>query len=261
MLNFLQNTMFENTKSSNENFEKHYHNTYTIGLTYKGFLKSYNLNQNFESYEYSCRVNNPNEIHGGVSHHWSHVNFYPRVELLSKVYEQIFFEKRVPIFEKHIIDDKALFMKLNNFFHLVYKNQDKMQIETALIDALSYLILNYTSYVKIDCDIAHNKKIIYQTLEFISDYIDKNITLDMLAKNSSMSKYHFLRAFKKEVGMTPHLFIINEKINRANQLIQKGMPISEASFNVGFSDQSHFTRNFKKYFGYTPKKSNFILYN
>ena len=73
----------------------------------------------------------------------------------------------------------------------------------------------------------------------------------------------FLRVFKKELGLTPHSFIINERLNRANNLIQKGLTISEASIQVGFNDQSHFTRNFKKYFGYTPtllqKNSNIIL--
>jgi len=260
MTNFLKNTLFENVTSSNENFEKHYHDTYTIGLTYRGFLKSYNLNNYFESYSCSCRVNNPGEIHGGLSKEWSHVNFYPRVELLANIYEQIFTQKRLPIFEKHIIYDKTLFSKLNLFFHSVSNKSDAIQIESNLIDALSYLIINYTTYTKKFSDIFDNKKIIKDTLSFIGDSIEQNITLDILAKNCSLSKYHFLRVFKKELGLTPHSFIINERINRANILMQQGISISEAGQMVGFSDQSHFTRTFKKYFGYTPKKSNFILY-
>ncbi len=226
MINFLQNTLFENVKYSNENFEKHYHDTYTIGLTYKGFLKSYNLRQYFESYQYSCRVNNPGEIHGGISDKWSHVNFYPKAELLVSLYEQIFFEKRMPLFEKHIIDDRVLFAKLNIFFHSIYEKMDSIHIETNLIDALSYLILNYTTCSKPYSDMFDNKKIIRQTMNFIGDSIDGNITLDMLAKNCSLSKYHFLRVFKKELGLTPHSFIINERINRANILLQNGVSIS-----------------------------------
>ncbi len=260
MTKFLQNTLFENLKCSSENFEKHYHDTYTIGLTYKGYLKSYNLHQHFNSYRYSCRVNNPGEIHSGVSKEWSHLNFYPKAELLVNIYEQIFFKKRMPLFKKHIIRDKVLFAKLNLFFHSVSDRQDSIHVESNLIDALSYLILNYTSYTKEYSHIFESKKIIKETLDFIGDNISTNITLDMLARNSSLSKYHFLRVFKKELGMTPHSFIVNERINRANILLQNGVSISEASYQVGFSDQSHFTRNFKKYFGYTPKKSNFILY-
>ncbi len=260
MTKILQNTLFEKLKCSSENFKKHYHDTYTIGLTYRGYLKSYNLHQHFRSCRYTCRVNNPGEIHGGVSKEWSHVNFYPKVELLVNIYEQIFFERRMPLFEKHIISDRVLFDKLNLFFHSVSDKLDSIQIESSLIDALSYLILNYASCTKEYSHMFESKKIIKETLNFIGDNISTNITLDMLAKNSSLSKYHFLRVFKKEFGMTPHSFIVNERINRANILLQNGVSISEASFQVGFSDQSHFTRNFKKYFGYTPKKSNFILY-
>ena len=108
-----------------------------------------------------------------------------------------------------------------------------------------------------------NKIILKKSLELINDCIDENISLDTLANNCNLSKYHFLRVFKKYLGLTPHSFIINERLNRANNLIQKGLTISEASIQVGFNDQSHFTRNFKKYFGYTPtllqKNSNIIL--
>ena len=136
-------------------------------------------------------------------------------------------------------------------------------IESNLIDALSYLIINFTSHTKIYDKMFDNKIVLKKSIELINDCIDENISLDKLANNCNLSKYHFLRVFKKEMGLTPHSFIINERLNRANNLIKNGKTISEASLLVGFNDQSHFTRNFKKYFGYTPtllqKNSNIIL--
>ena len=143
------------------------------------------------------------------------------------------------------------------------KKEDEILIETYLIDSLSYLILHFTNYTKYYNDMFDNKLIVKRSLELINDCIDENISLDTLALNCNLSKYHFLRVFKKEIGLTPHSFIINERLNRANNLIKEGITISEASLLVGFNDQSHFTRNFKKYFGYTPtllqKNSNIIL--
>lgn len=263
MTKLLKNTLFENVTHINENFSKHYHDTYTVGLTYDGVLKTYNSNRSFDFYKYSIRVNNPNEVHAGISQHWSHSNFYPTIELLSKLYEQIFFEKKIPFFENYIINDKILFFKLHNFFESFFRKDEDIIIESNLIDSLSYLIINFTSYTKTYTDIFDNKLVLKRSLEFINDCIDENITLDKLANNCQLSKFHFLRVFKKEIGLTPHSFIINERLNRANNLIKKGIPISEASLLVGFNDQSHFTRNFKKYFGYTPslfqKNSNIIL--
>ncbi len=259
----LNNILFENVSFSSEDFTRHYHDTYTVGLTYKGVLKSYNANQSYDSYEYSIRVNNPGEVHAGKSKDWSHVNFYPTVEMMSNLYEQIFSVKKIPYFQRHIVDNKILFMKLHNFFDAYFKKDDDMLIESNLIDALSNLILTSTIYTKDHKQIFEDNRIVKNTYEFIKDSIDTNFTLDSLASNVNLSKYHFLRLFKKEFGLTPHAFIVNERLNRANKLIQKGLPISEASLQVGFNDQSHFSRNFKKYFGYTPsylqKNSNIIL--
>ena len=259
----LNNILFENVSFSSEDFTKHYHDTYTIGLTYKGVLKSYNAYQSFDSYEYSIRINNPGEVHAGKSEKWSHVNFYPTTQMMSNLYEQIFYENKIPYFKRHIVENKILFLKLHNFFDSYFKNEDEILIESNLIDALSNLILTSVIYTKNHKNIFEDKKIVKNTYEYINDSIDTNFTLDSLASNVNLSKYHFLRLFKKEFGLTPHAFIINERLNRANKLIQDGFTISNASVQVGFNDQSHFSRNFKKYFGYTPsslqKNSNIIL--
>jgi len=263
MSNLLHNILFENVTHLTKNFTKHYHNTYTIGLTYKGVLKSYNSYESYESYEYSIRINNPGEVHSGKSKDWSHVNFYPNIDVMTNIYEQIFLEKRTPYFKRHIIDNKILFFKLHNFFNSYFQKEDDILIESNLIDALSNLILTSIIYTKSYENIFEDKRIIKNTYEYINDEIDKKFTLENLASNVNLSKYHFLRLFKKEFGLTPHAFIVNERLNRANRLIQNGLSISQASIQVGFNDQSHYSRNFKKYFGYTPsllqKNSNIIL--
>lgn len=171
--------------------------------------------------------------------------------------------KKIPYFQRNIIDNKTLFMKIHNFFDAYFKREDEILVEALLIDVLSSLILDSTLYTKNYKEIFEDKQIVKQTYELINDSIDTNFTLEMLANNVHLSKYHFLRIFKKDFGLTPHAFIVNERLNRANNLIKSGLSISESSIQVGFSDQSHFSRNFKKYFGYTPsvlqRNSNIIL--
>jgi len=153
--------------------------------------------------------------------------------------------------------------KIHAFFNAYFSKEDLLIIESNLIDALSLLIVRYTNYTKKVEHIFDNKTIVRNTLELIQDTLDTNFSLDELAKNSGLSKFHFLRVFKKELGITPHSFIINERLNKAEKLIRNGTPIAEASLLVGFNDQSHFTRNFKRYYGYTPstlkRNSNIIL--
>ena len=263
-LDYLNNTIFENIENSNGNFSKHYHDTYTIGLTHGGLFKSINEKQSTLSYKNSTRVINPCEIHHGDSNSWKYSNFYPKVELLVEIYEQIFFEKKMPIFEKHIIEDITLYNLLLNFFISAYENNDKMLMESNLINAMSYLIKSYTNTTKNYHGLFDDKLIVKNSIEYIKDLLDTNISLEELAINSSLSKYHYLRVFKKQMGLTPHQYILTQRVHKAKELILSGEKLSHIPISVGFNDQSHFIRNFKKIYGYSPKelqkKSNFILY-
>lgn len=264
-LESLNETIFENIQNSNGQFTKHFHDTYTIGLTHDGLFKSINQDQATISYKYSTRVINPGEVHYGDSNSWKYTNFYPTLELVSEIYEQIFFEKKIPIFSKHIIEDINLYNLLFRFFYSAYKNEDKMLIETNLISALSYLIKNYTSETKNYEPLFNDKSIIKDSIEFIKDSLETNISLDLLATNSSLSKYHYLRVFKNHIGLTPHQYILTQRVQRGKELVLKGVPLNEIATEVGFSDQSHFIRSFKRIYGYLPstlkEDSNFILYN
>ncbi len=249
----LKNTIFENIKQSDESFDKHFHDTYIIGITYRGVFKSVNEGKTYHTYRYTTRVLNPYELHGGFSSGWSYTNFYPKIELLVDIYEQIFYEKKMPIFGSHIIDDFELFGLLNRLFLSVYQRKDTMEIETNLIEALSYLIKNYTQSTKEYNDFFDSKKVIKHSLEYIHDSLDTNISLEELAREMNISKYHFLRVFKNSLGITPHNYIIMQRLHKATKKILEGSSISQASIEVGFNDQSHFSRYFKKIYGYTPK--------
>ncbi len=263
-LETLKHTVFENIDNSNGLFTKHFHDTYTIGLTHDGLFKSIKSNISSLSYKNSTRIINPYEIHYGDSKSWKYTNFYPSIELLSQIYEDIFFEKQVPIFEKHIINDLYLYNLLLTLFYSVYNKFDKMQIEINLINALSYLIKTYTYTTKNYDNIFDESKIIINSTEYIKDNLGSNLCLDDISKKSSLSKYHFLRIFKKNIGLTPHHYIIMQRVNKAKELIINGQSLMDVSSNVGFSDQSHFIRNFRKMYGYSPKtllkREKFVIY-
>jgi AraC family transcriptional regulator len=69
-----------------------------------------------------------------------------------------------------------------------------------------------------------------------------------------MSYFHFSRAFKQSMGMSPTNFIAERRIERAKRLLQETeLPISEIALRAGFSSQSHFTTSFHRVAGATPK--------
>jgi AraC-like DNA-binding protein len=67
-----------------------------------------------------------------------------------------------------------------------------------------------------------------------------------------VSKYHLLRTFEREHGMTPHTYQVQLRLALAVALLAAGAPVSRAAYDAGFTDQSHLTRRFKEYVGLTP---------
>jgi AraC-like DNA-binding protein len=62
-----------------------------------------------------------------------------------------------------------------------------------------------------------------------------------------------IRAFRRELGVTPHAYLIGVRTERAARLLMHGGAIADVAAEAGFSDQSHLTRHFKRRFGMTPR--------
>lgn len=260
----LRDTVFENITDSNGIFAKHFHDTYTIGLTHEGLFKSVHTNTTSLAYKRSTRIINPGEVHCGDSRSWQYTNFYPSVELVSQVYEQMYDLRMMPIFQKHIIENDFLYTLLVDFFRSVYMVEDELCVESKLITALSYMIKHYAVGKKA-CFTCKESKTILEVKEYIHANLETEISLEALSQQSGLSKYHFLRLFAETLGVTPHQYIIAQRIQKAKQFVLEGETLSLAGVRAGFSDQSHFIRSFRKIYGYSPKtllqKSNFILYS
>ncbi|WP_336967404.1 AraC family transcriptional regulator [Sphingobium aromaticiconvertens] len=77
--------------------------------------------------------------------------------------------------------------------------------------------------------------------------------LSALAESAGMSPFHFLREFKGLTGMTPHQFVLAQRLRRAAaHLREDDAPVSEVAFDAGFGDLSEFNRRFRRLMGTTP---------
>jgi AraC-like DNA-binding protein len=80
------------------------------------------------------------------------------------------------------------------------------------------------------------------------------VTLIELAKESGLSRYQLIRAFARELGLTPHAYILQRRIGLAQRLIRAGGDLAEVASVAGFCDQSHLTRRFVRQIGVTPRR-------
>ncbi|WP_338870018.1 AraC family transcriptional regulator [Spirosoma sp. SC4-14] len=87
---------------------------------------------------------------------------------------------------------------------------------------------------------------------FIDNHFSDNIDLHTIASEASLSRFHFIRVFKRLYGRTPHQYVISVRIEQAKRLLRANRAVKDVCFAVGFESTSSFTGLFKKATGYTP---------
>jgi AraC-like DNA-binding protein len=88
--------------------------------------------------------------------------------------------------------------------------------------------------------------------DFLESAPETQIKASRLAEKVSVCEGHMIREFKKKLGLTPHYFQIQNRVRRAQKLLERGVRISEAALAVGFYDQSHFVKYFRHFLGMPP---------
>lgn len=144
-------------------------------------------------------------------------------------------------------------VNMNNLFSMAVYLIDKAfllnQINTEqmilFLDAIS-LYKCHTHTHTFNADYVENLK------RLIELYPEYNLTIEEMARQVFISKYHLIRSFKQEIGLTPHQFQIQNRVRKAQRLLNQSLSITEVALTAGFFDQSHLIRNFEKIVGLSP---------
>lgn len=88
--------------------------------------------------------------------------------------------------------------------------------------------------------------------DLLESRLTENVTLDELAAAAGLERFALLRAFARAYGLPPHAWVIQERVRRAQVLLRAGTSPAAAAAEIGFSDQSHLARHFKRLTGVTP---------
>ncbi len=152
---------------------------------------------------------------------------------------------------KNIIHDKTLYHELEKLFQLSVLNNSRDDYNKKLDSVIKRLIGKYSSQ-RLRRNSLENAR-----LAGIRDYIrekcHENVSLDELSQAAFCSRFHFTRLFKQAFGIPPHVYLRQMRLNKALKDLRIGKPITAVALDLGFYDQSHFSKSFKKYAGVNPK--------
>ena len=91
--------------------------------------------------------------------------------------------------------------------------------------------------------------------EYVEVHLGESIDLSMLAGVAGLSVHHFARQFKQSAGVTPHVYLTQKRVERAQEmLVRTDLSLAEIALAVGFFDQGHLARHFRHMFGTTPRE-------
>ena len=92
-----------------------------------------------------------------------------------------------------------------------------------------------------------------RVLEYVAAKIHEDLSLAALAEIAGMNLCYFSRLFKQSTGVSPHRYVLEQRISRAQQFLRSSdMTIFEVSVRTGFVDQGHFTKVFRRFVGVSP---------
>lgn len=236
-------------------FSKHVHEGYCIGIIEDGAQAFIRNGQMHIAPKGNLILVNADEIHTGssaVESGWRYRAIYPTPEVLAELSQGIHsIRGAAPWFPEAVVHDPGLAQQFSLLLNLLEQEHDLLLKETLYLSTLAYLIQRHARHKTGMPPLLDAEKNILIAKDYIAAHYTQDFSLQELAIMVGLSPWHFLRQFKKYVGLTPHNWLIQVRLHRRSQL-KFGETIAHVAYNCGFSDQSHFNRHFKRAMGITP---------
>lgn len=230
-------------------FPEHFHDAYSIGIIEHGIERLSITGKDIQAYANSIVIINPYDVHANSffdNDSWKYRTMYISTEAMRYVQKQCGWPIKSNVyFLKQLINDQALFQQLMQFHALGGNN-------ISALETILYSLISQYAISKPEEDFVKNQPGLTDAVHFIDTNFSERLIVEDIARRWGMDKYKFIRAFRRQTGLTPNAYLLLQRINKAKQLIACDMPMTDVALETGFYDQSHFNHYFRKYIGISP---------
>jgi AraC-like DNA-binding protein len=157
----------------------------------------------------------------------------------------------LPYFPDLIVDDVGVIAQFARLHAALSRPSSTLDQDVRLLTVLTELVERYAG-VAAGGAMPPAHRAVRRAREYLHDNRRANVSLAELSQASELSPYRLTRLFSAALGMPPHSYQIQLRIEHAKRLLLAGRPVSETGYEAGFFDLSHFTRHFRRHVGVAP---------
>ncbi len=195
----------------------------------------------------------PGAVHDGrrgAEEGWTYRVVYPRPELLAALMaEWRDGDVRLPEFHRVVLDDPLLVPGLRSLHAVLLGSDDALQRASAWRAAMAPLLRH--AGVRLPT-VGREDGAVRRVQELLRADLGATLRLESLARDVGLSPWHLNRVFSRSVGLPPHAWRNQWRLAQAKRLLRSGLGPADVAASLGFADQSHLHRLFKRAFGVTP---------
>ncbi|MET8047640.1 AraC family transcriptional regulator [Streptosporangium sp. NPDC005286] len=235
-------------------FAPHAHEGYAIALVLSGVEEFGYRGARHRAGAGSLSTLNPQEAHdghAGVPEGWSYRVLYPSVEFVSGIAAEVMTGRGTPCFPETVTYHQPT-VELLRAAHQAAEHGDDLASSTLARTAFAALLRRHATRPLLEARSCDQDPAVRRAREILHERLVDPPTIEDLARAVDARPFALIRAFKAATGLPPHAYLNTLRIMRARRLLQAGTPPAQVAGDVGFTDQAHLSRHFKRMVGVPP---------
>lgn len=240
-------------------YDPHFHDSYLIGFTEQGVQQFHCRKALHSSTPGQVFLLEPGELHdghaparGGFTYSMLYLDPHWLERELRGLFEDAPGDCQ-PAFAKTLASEPELLAVIAEAFQAL-QSRDLRIVRQAALDALLAKLARHLAWrPRLDSD-PRMPLVALRARDYLHAHMEQDLGLglDELAWASGVDRFRLSRAFKAAFGIAPHAYLVQLRLARARQLLASGQPPARVAMTLGFADQSHMGRWFRRAYGLTP---------
>lgn len=239
-------------------YTRHAHETFTFALIEEGIEEFSYGGTLLRAGPGGVALLNPDMVHtgqAGTPAGWAYRVLYPDPGLVGGVAADLGWQRGTPSFPETVVYDAGS-ARLLRAAHIAAEHGDALASSSLLRAALAGLLRAHArpgGRARTERGPYRSPAAVRTVRDLLAGRLADPPSLDDLARESGMSPFALVRAFRTETGLPPHAYVNHLRVRLARRLLDGGVAPADVAAAAGFADQAHLTRHFKRVVGVPPR--------